>query len=70
MDKFWELIKESVIVQGIVTIGLVGSVIYMSCAQIVVPESINTAMMLSLGFYFGSKVQHVVSRAGMHQQDK
>jgi hypothetical protein len=63
MNKFWELVKESVIVQGIVTVGLVTSVIYMSIVQIPVPESINTAMMLSLGFYFGSKVQHVVQQA-------
>ena len=59
-DRFLDLLAQSVIVQGVVTLLLVGAVVYCTLAQIVVPDSLSSAMMLALGFYFGSKAQQSI----------
>ena len=56
MQKFWELLQESVIVQGVVTLGLTGVVIYMEVTGKEISGTLNNAFLLALGFYFGSKV--------------
>lgn len=56
VSEFWKLVRESVIVQGLVTLALVGSCIYLSVVGQPIPETIQSATMLALGFYFGSKV--------------
>jgi len=62
MDKFWELMEESVIFQGFITMSLLGIVGYLTCAGMVVPDNINSALMLVLGFYFGSKSQQAITK--------
>lgn len=62
MDKFWELMEESVIVQGIVTVFLLGVVGYLVCTGQPVPDNLNSALMLVLGFYFGSKSQQSITK--------
>ena len=57
MDKFWELLAESVIVQGTVTLMLVGGCIYLAVTGQEIPELLGSATMLALGFYFGTKTQ-------------
>jgi biotin transporter BioY len=63
VSEFWKLVRESVIVQGLVTLALVGSCIYLSVVGQPIPETIQTATMLSLGFYFGSKVTNAAMTA-------
>jgi membrane-bound ClpP family serine protease len=62
MQKFWELFRESVIVQALITLCLVGTVCYLVATGQEVPELLSTALMLVLGFYFGSKVQQQITK--------
>lgn len=57
MDRFLDLLAQSVIVQGTVTLVLVGAVCYLAVTGQDVPETLQSATMLALGFYFGSKSQ-------------
>ncbi len=62
MGKFWELVKESVIVQGTVTLIMVGTICYMYANGLEVPGGLEIAFGTILGFYFGSKVQNTIQR--------
>lgn len=55
MAKFWELLEESVLIQGIMTLALLGTIIYLVVQQIPVPDILTNGFLLILGFYFGSK---------------
>jgi len=68
MQKFWELLQESVIVQAIITLALVITVCYMVASGQEVPELLSTALMLVLGFYFGSKTQRVIAKSTTRRQ--
>jgi hypothetical protein len=61
MSTFWKLLQESVIVQGLVTLILVGGVVYLVCVGREVPELLSTCTMLVLGYYFGSKTQQIIT---------
>ena len=60
MDKFLDLLRESVIVQAAITLCLVVTVCYLTATGQEIPELLSTALMLVLGFYFGSKVQQQI----------
>jgi hypothetical protein len=62
-DRFLDLLAQSVIVQGLVTLSLVGAVIFCTVKAMTIPDSLTSAMMLALGFYFGSKSQMVINNA-------
>lgn len=62
MDKFWDLLRESVIIQGIIVIMILGLIAYLLGTGQEVPEPLWSAMLLILGFFFGSKVQQVIKR--------
>jgi biotin transporter BioY len=62
-DRLLDLVAQSVIVQALVTLSLVGAVIYCTVAGRPVPDSLQSAMMLALGFYFGSKSQQIITNA-------
>ena len=55
MAKFWELLEESVLMQGIMTVGLLGTIIYLVVQGRPVPDILTNGFLLILGFYFGSK---------------
>ena len=55
MNTFWSLLKESVIVQAILTLGFSGAVVYMLVAGRPVPNEMWGAFTLLLGFWFGTK---------------
>lgn len=57
MTKFWELLEESVLVSGIIALALIGSVCYLSIAQQPIPELLNNACMVVVGFFFGKGAQ-------------
>lgn len=52
---FLSLLRESVIVQALITFAIVATVCVMVATGIPVPDSIDRAMILILGFYFGTK---------------
>ena len=62
MDRFWDLLKESVIIQGILVITIVGLIGYLLVTGQEVPDQLWQAFMLILGFFFGSKLQQIVKR--------
>lgn len=63
MQKFWELFQESVIVQAVITLCLVGTACYMVVTGQEIPELLSTLLTLVLGFYFGSKVQQQIEKS-------
>jgi hypothetical protein len=62
MDKFLELLKESVIIQGTLTLLVVGAWLYMIVTGQTVPETLNNTVGLCLGFYFGGKLSTAIAR--------
>ena len=55
MATFWELLRESVLVQGIVTLSLVTHFIITEQRGFECSEALLITLSLALGFYFGSK---------------
>jgi len=55
-ERFYELLKESVILQAVLTISIWGVVLYMIVVGKSLPDLLVAAANLVLGFYFGSKV--------------
>lgn len=62
MAKFWQLFEESLIVQALITLALVLTVCYLFATGQEIPDLLSTALMLVLGFYFGSKVQYKIDQ--------
>lgn len=62
MERFWDLLKTSVIVQGLITLALVGTCCYLWATQQDVPSELWTALSIVLGFFFGSKATQIVRR--------
>ena len=62
MNKVWDLVKESVIVQGALTLGTTAFVFVLLYKEIAVPDNLWTLLGLAWGFYFGTKGQQVVNR--------
>lgn len=55
MDKLVELLRESVLVQATLAFISMAAVIYLAVTGQNIPEILVNAVMLILGFYFGSK---------------
>ena len=62
MDKFWELFRESVIVQACLALVMLITICYMYAIGREVPDPLMNAFMVVLGFYFGQKVQQAISK--------
>lgn len=56
MSQFWKLLRESVIIQGTITIAIIGAIIYLVIAGQEVPSELWSWGALILGFFFGSKI--------------
>lgn len=62
MSTFWTMLKESVIVQALLTLILWGVIAYrFAIGEVVQPELLNAGMIV-LGFYFGAKIQNLVNQ--------
>ena len=57
MDKFWELIASSTIVQASVTLLFSVTACYLFATGAEVPPLLVAMLSLVMGFWFGSKVQ-------------
>lgn len=55
--KFWDAFKNSTILQAVLTIMIWAAVIYLIVMNQPVPELLGSGAVLTLGFYFGAKVQ-------------
>jgi hypothetical protein len=63
MREFWKLVKESVIIQGVVTLAFVITTCYLYATGQQVPDSLIQLDGLAVGFFFGAKVQQLASRS-------
>ena len=63
MGKFWDLVRESVIVQSLITLILVITLCYMFATSQPIPTLLADATLLVLGFWFGSKSQQAISKS-------
>lgn len=64
--KFLDLLAQSVIVQGVLTIMVVGTLCYLYIAEKAAPEVLVTFASLILGYWFGTKNQLALAR--QHQE--
>lgn len=55
INKMIDLLKESVLVQGVITLVVIGVAGYLIIQGKPIPENWNTILMLIIGFYFGAK---------------
>lgn len=55
MTTFWQLFRESVIIQGFITLACIGAMVYLTVTGQPVPEALSTVVYLVTGFYFGAK---------------
>jgi len=62
MDEFWRLLEESVILQALITVVLIGTICYLYITGREVPQPLVDMALLILGYYFGSKTQQFISR--------
>jgi len=60
--RFHDLLMESVIIQGLVTLILVATVSYMFVVGMDVPDTLTSIIYVIIGFYFGSKTQQTIVR--------
>ncbi len=63
MSNFWELLRESTIVQALITLMVVGAVVYLGVTNQPIPPFLTDVTSLVIGFYFGAKVQSLVHKA-------
>jgi hypothetical protein len=63
MNKFIDLLAESVIIQGILTLAVVGTWLYMLATSVPVPDTLNNILGIVVGFYFGGKVSLAIANA-------
>lgn len=55
MDKFWDLLEKSVILQGMITLLVIGTWAAMLVLGREIPDGLTFAVTTVLGFFFGSK---------------
>jgi len=56
MDKFWQLLTESTIFQGIITLSVLLTWCYLIATGQQPPETLNNIVGLVVGFFFGGKM--------------
>jgi hypothetical protein len=56
-NMFWALLKESVIISGILALALVGALIYMAIMGMEIPEILAALAGTAVGFFMGGKAK-------------
>lgn len=67
MDKFWDLLERSVILQATLTLIIWGALLFMVVTERQIPTILETASALILGFYFGAKQAQLTTQ--LRKQD-
>lgn len=60
LTNFWDLLRESVIIQGLLTVGLWSAILYMAVTGQPIPDILTGGGYAILGFWFGTKVQTAI----------
>jgi len=55
MQTFLDLLKQSVIIQGILAVGFCSAVVYLAITGQPIPDILVNVTMLIVGFFFGAK---------------
>ena len=69
MSTFYLLMKQSVIVQALITLIIVSTISYLYIVGRNVPNDLINIVVLILGFYFGSKSQQRVEKDIINYED-
>jgi uncharacterized membrane protein YfcA len=64
MRDFFDLLRESVIVQAILTVGIWAVISYLYIKSLPIPDGLMFAGTTVLGYYFGSKTQNIINKRG------
>jgi membrane-bound ClpP family serine protease len=62
MQKLYELLKSSVLVQGLIALGTLAVILYLYSTGQEPPQTLVNIFLIILGFYFGSKTQQTIDR--------
>jgi len=54
---FWELLRESVLVQGFVTVCFVVAFIVLACLGRPIPDLFSNVLLMVIGYWFGTYTQ-------------
>lgn len=60
---FYDLLRESVIVQGLITLTVIGTISYLAITGQPIPDILQSFGGLIVGFYFGSKLALAKARS-------
>jgi len=63
VNRFWDLLEQSVIVSGTIALGFMLTVCYLACTGQEIPDTLASAAMIILGYFFGAKAQATGTRA-------
>lgn len=55
VERFWQMLKDSIITQSTITIIIVGTTCYMIATERTVPELLAYLTTTVVGFFFGAK---------------
>jgi len=61
MAKFWELLEQSVIIQGILALGFSAAIGYLYVTGKPVPQELVALVSIILGYFFGAKNTQAVT---------
>jgi len=64
VDTFWSLLKESIIVQSLMTLMLWGAIVYLVITGQTIPDLLSAGGMAILGFWFGAKTTAAAYSSG------
>lgn len=60
---FWSLLRESIIVQSVVTAAIIGVDLYLYVTTGGLPDGLDRLTYIVVSFWMGSKVQHAADTA-------
>ena len=54
-QQFWSAMSKSIVISGLLALGVWGAIIYLAIAQVPVPDGLMAGGSLILGFFFGAR---------------
>ena len=54
-DRFWDAMSKSIVISGTLALAVWGAIIYLACAQLIIPDGVMAGGALILGFFFGAR---------------
>ena len=67
-NTFWSLLRESVIVQSVVTAAIIGVDLYLYVTVGALPDGLDQLTYIVVSFWMGSKVQHAADSAARNRR--